>query len=67
MTKTLTIAEGTSVQHKSQSTESVDIHLIPGTYVNICLPNKSIVTVHPDALYVYDHTETLIHTADTHL
>jgi len=62
--QTLTITDGTYVTHKSANTESVDVHLTPDTFVNVCLPDGSIVVVDPHSVRVYDQTETLEHQYD---
>jgi len=54
------IIDGTNVQIKSDSTQSVDIHLEHDEYVNIVLPSGRILTVDYIDATLWDTDESLI-------
>ena len=54
------IADGNNTQQKSESTQSIDVHLPIDKYCNIILPDGTIIVVNTESIYIYDATETLI-------
>ena len=61
MRPTIKIVDGTNVTIKSETTESIDVHLALATLVRVILPNGQITTVYDDGSIIrHDKCETLL-------
>ena len=58
--RNILITSGTDTISKSDSTSSIDVHIHHNHYVNIVLPNGSILTVDSTTATLCDYTESLV-------
>jgi len=57
------ITDNTYTIQKSDSTNHINVHLQQDTeYVNIILPNDSILVIDAKTMSIYDESETLVKT-----
>jgi len=54
------VVDGTNVQIKSDSTQSIDVQISGTQFINILLPNDKILVVEPTQATLFDSTESAV-------